>query len=959
MKKEKKKGVEGMRKFLSILVVLMLVFTFLPRIPISFGATLANPTVTIKNITLTPDTVGEITRIDIEFKLSDSDLLANSDNIQIIFPQDLGGDINKEFTLPSAIPTTAVLIDGSNNIVDVQVDLMNRKIAIITSINVPKDIDHTLTILPQAGIKNPTRSGFYKIKVQTNKHTFNEFSVFVRPGVFDHVEISPDPAFVESNHFPSGDTVASFGNHTTFSILPKDMHGNTIYKGYTHGFGTYVKDNDDDCGFDAGSRIPPVNHPTTRIPPARWVRISSEDVTPISPAEWKWGIDTGWDAPNRYTWLEHRAAVGDDDTSIFLHPIYNRNLSDFTLEVKIAFNNTNYHGGVKFRFNGYYARKDSRANGYYVVLWHGSPKPLRFIKAVNGAQNLLADSSVTVNPNTWYHIKIVANGNNFKIYFWKEGDPEPTTPTIEATDPDFNSGIFGLWQFGGDATARKTYFDNFVIKDVTGSTVIFSDDFERKISTEDQPIETGVDANFRYCDSNGNGHYDCMDCIYYDADNSKTVTRGDIRITGSFPFGGVPGTVVKSGDSDIGRPLEYLYTFPNPQSGTTVRTFDEDEMEPIVYDNDIDNIYEAADDTVICGAGLLLGNEPLSDDPLIKYHDDDGVGTWDNTAGNEDPVVYDINDNGQYDAGIDVVIYDPSNLLANGDPLSDDSKIKFVDFDNNNKYSIPVLTSFSANEKYVDVDGGGYSPADWIYKDVNNNNEVDSGDIRLSNIGIGGNYYKAGTTVGISDADVDINPGGNDLTPFPSTTKFVDADNSHDYTPGERIYDESVNNDNVIENGEVRIFTPSLRYYDTNSNDMFDPCDFIYLDLDNSRTVSACDIRMTPVSIWTKDGKFYHYEAGTSVKDDGINPDFDARPFNPYTEPTKFFELKDIPIPPPDGTDQYYPVIYRFFDTNNNVVWDDDEPIAFYLDFKDNGLVDSGDLRISTPFVMNWSVSLN
>ncbi|MCD6168266.1 MAG: hypothetical protein J7J33_03045, partial [Caldisericia bacterium] len=335
MKKEKKKGVEGMRKFLSILMVLMLVFTFLPRIPISFGATLAG-SVTIKDITLTPDTVGEITRIDIKFNLSDPDLFANSDNIQIIFPQDLGGDINKEFTLPSAIPTTAVLIDGSNNISDVQVDLMNRKIAIITSINVPKDIDHTLTILPQAGIKNPTRSGFYKIKVQTNKHTFNEFSVFVRPGVFDHMEIYPDPAFVESNHFPSGDTVASFGNHTTFSILPKDMYGNTIYKGYSHGLGTYVKDSDDDCGFDAGSRIPPVNHPTTRIPPARWILVY--DVYTLTHANWWWGIDV-WDTPNRYTWLDHSAAAGNDDTSIFLNPIYNKNLSDFILEVKIAFNN--------------------------------------------------------------------------------------------------------------------------------------------------------------------------------------------------------------------------------------------------------------------------------------------------------------------------------------------------------------------------------------------------------------------------------------------------------------------------------------------------------------------------------------------------------------------------------------------------------------------------------------------
>jgi len=226
MRREKKKGVEGMRKFLSILMALMLVFTFLPRIPISFGAT---STASVLNVIITPAIVGEVPRIDIVFDL-DLPVSANSDNLVVTFPIDAGGDINKEFTLPSAIPTTAVLIDGSNNIVDVQVDLLNRKIAVITSINLfgdPGSVDHhTLTFLPSAGIKNPKTSGYYSLKFHTSQETLDTTSpsFFIYPTVFDHLEISPDPAFVESNKFPSTDYIAGFGNHVILRAYPKDIY---------------------------------------------------------------------------------------------------------------------------------------------------------------------------------------------------------------------------------------------------------------------------------------------------------------------------------------------------------------------------------------------------------------------------------------------------------------------------------------------------------------------------------------------------------------------------------------------------------------------------------------------------------------------------------------------------------------------------------------------------------------
>ncbi len=815
-----------MKKILACFIMFLLIVSFLPKIPLSFGVTFANETI-IKEIKLTPDMVNETTRVDITFELKTDDLLANSDNLQVYFPIDSLGNQDNEFYIPSTIPRTSVLIDGSNNITDVQVDLLNRRIAVITSINLPKEMSHFLTFLTSSGIKNPKKSGFYNIKLQTNKHTQSIYSIYVKPGPFDHMEISPDPAFVESNNYPSSGIDSSFGNYATLTPLPKDMYGHTIYEGFTHGFGTYVKDYDDDCGFDASNDLSKI------IPTASWFRVSDTG----TPADWKWGIPFG---TGNSIWLSHPGAIGPDDTSLFIHPLYNKNLSDFILETKIAFESASgYQGGVKFRFNDYLTRFNTKANGYYVDIWGGN---IRLLKTVNGVGTVISSVALpaAIAVSKWYTLKIVASGSNIKVYW--DGS---ATPQIDYTDPSpIISGIFGVWQYGGDAIARGTAWDDFTIKSSTGVT-LFSDNFETKIATPNDPPDDGHDANFRYCDVNGNGFYDQLDCIYFDVDNSKTVTRGDIRISGSFMAGGLPGSVVKTGESDINRPLEYLYTFPNPTEGTVVKVKDED----------------------------------------------DGDG----------------------------------------------------------------LKPFDTNVRFVDRDGSGsFISADWIY--YSTDVTVSAGDIRLSNVNFGDKYYKAGTTVLATDADV-----GLTLTQLTAILNllYMDSDSSNSYSPGERIYLDT--DTNGVDPGDTRLFTPSLRFLDTNTNDEFDSCDFIYLDLDNSRSVTKGDVRLTPISFWTKDNKLYHYEAGTTVKDDGINPDFDAKPFNPYLEQYRFFELKDIVISIDEAVAidniSYYPLIYRFYDSNNNLVWDDDEPVQFYIDFKNNRKVDSGDFRISQPFLMSWSVT--
>ncbi|MGQ9845098.1 MAG: hypothetical protein ACUVQN_02660, partial [Caldisericia bacterium] len=400
-----------MKKFFTGLIILSLLLTLFPYLKLGYSITsVAN----VVDVTLTPNIVGEIVRIDIKFKLG-SPISANSDNIVVTFPIDSLGDRSKEFSLPSIIPKTAVLIDGSNNITDVQVDLLNKRVAIITSINLPPSGEHVLTFLETCGIKNPTKNGFYSLKLHTSQETTpaTSPSFYIYPGPFDHVEVIPNPAFFSSNRYAAGPTnefyLARYGSSGVLDLLPSDMYGNTLFEGYTYTFGNFVKPEDKDCGFE-----------TYDIPTARWFRIYD----PNKPQGNNGPVDWYWSTPgfnSNYAISLSSPSQGDrsDDTSLFIHPLYNKNLSDFILETKISVDNTSgYHGGVKFRWSDYLPRRNSKANGYYVDLWNGY---IYFVKIENGITTSYWTASIQniIQHNTWFSLRIVANGSNFKIYFWK------------------------------------------------------------------------------------------------------------------------------------------------------------------------------------------------------------------------------------------------------------------------------------------------------------------------------------------------------------------------------------------------------------------------------------------------------------------------------------------------------------------------------------------------------------
>lgn len=90
-------------------------------------------------------------------------------------------------------------------------------------------------------------------------------------------------------------------------------------------------------------------------------------------------------------------------------------------------------------YSGYYAGLNT---GGYVVLGKA-----------NNNWTQLATSSMTVTPNTLYHLRVVANGSNIKVYV-----TSMTTPKINFNDTSYTAGAIGLRTFNANAK-----FDNIAV----------------------------------------------------------------------------------------------------------------------------------------------------------------------------------------------------------------------------------------------------------------------------------------------------------------------------------------------------------------------------------------------------------------------------------------------------------------------------------------------------------------
>lgn len=126
------------------------------------------------------------------------------------------------------------------------------------------------------------------------------------------------------------------------------------------------------------------------------------------------------------------------------------NYSNVTYEadVKLATVTGNLDGGLIFRVNNPTVGCDSY-QGYYVGFRNGY---IHLGKANNNWTEI-ANASVTANPDTFYHLKIVANGSNLQVFF--NNSP---TPCINVNDSTWTSGAIGVRVYQTAAT-----FDNISV----------------------------------------------------------------------------------------------------------------------------------------------------------------------------------------------------------------------------------------------------------------------------------------------------------------------------------------------------------------------------------------------------------------------------------------------------------------------------------------------------------------
>lgn len=140
----------------------------------------------------------------------------------------------------------------------------------------------------------------------------------------------------------------------------------------------------------------------------------------------------------------------------------NTTVQDFTLETDLSLADKNGDAGVLFRVNSAVPGADN-VKGYYVGMT-GNGTGAVFLGRMNNSWNELKRSSVAINPNTAYHLKVSAVGNKIQVYL-------NDALVLEQIDSTFTSGSIGVRMYNSQPT-----YDNFMASTVDG--ILFEDKFD-------------------------------------------------------------------------------------------------------------------------------------------------------------------------------------------------------------------------------------------------------------------------------------------------------------------------------------------------------------------------------------------------------------------------------------------------------------------------------------------------
>lgn len=110
--------------------------------------------------------------------------------------------------------------------------------------------------------------------------------------------------------------------------------------------------------------------------------------------------------------------------------------SDFVYEADVQINADRGDAGLMFRASRISFGPDDY-DGYYVGISTVNNNVV--LGKADGSWHSLSTAPVDLNPDQWYHVKVVAKGTNIKVYV---GDM--TTPRIDFSDASFASGSIGI-----------------------------------------------------------------------------------------------------------------------------------------------------------------------------------------------------------------------------------------------------------------------------------------------------------------------------------------------------------------------------------------------------------------------------------------------------------------------------------------------------------------------------------
>lgn len=157
---------------------------------------------------------------------------------------------------------------------------------------------------------------------------------------------------------------------------------------------------------------------------------------------------TGLAEPDTGRWYNSADGIAgtfDQDTNY----ISTVSADNFTYEADIRIDSSGGAGSLLFRSNS------DGSSGYYLNV-DPNFRMIRLFYKLNGSfspSQLLASAPAFIQPGRTYHVKIIANGTNIKVYF-----DHATSPSIDVNDSAFSSGYFGLNAFGGIAYYQNVYW---------------------------------------------------------------------------------------------------------------------------------------------------------------------------------------------------------------------------------------------------------------------------------------------------------------------------------------------------------------------------------------------------------------------------------------------------------------------------------------------------------------------